>query len=229
MRIEEAMLVGKAVRALICEPGAVVLNLGSGTRAFREIEQPHIEQHIFSPAREAGAQIVHADLKADIGVDVHGDLEDPAVVKKLKDLHPNIILACNLLEHVPLRLRRTFPRIIDDILEAGGHLILTVPRSYPRHLDPIDTYFRPSPDELAGMFDAYAALDRGIIASTTYFQHLLESPPGELALEGLRLLAPFYKPRSWVCRVHRFLWWRRPYLISFVLLRKPSRTSQLDE
>ena len=76
MRPEEAAWIGEKVRAL----GArTVLNLGSGSRRFREVSKPYIDRQIFDPLVRAGARVIHADLKEGEGIEVSGDLFDPAV------------------------------------------------------------------------------------------------------------------------------------------------------
>ena len=84
MRTEEAAWIGDRLRALDLKPHAaargdsfVVLNLGSGSRRFREVSKPYIDAGIFYPLRRRGATVVHADLKQEDGVDVSGDLFHP--------------------------------------------------------------------------------------------------------------------------------------------------------
>jgi len=57
-------------------------------------------------------------------------------------------------------------------LPADGYLVVSVPHSYPFHADPIDTLFRPAPDEVVTMF-----LPRQIELGRT------APPPVSLALE----------------------------------------------
>jgi len=56
-----------------------LLNLGSSTRAFREVEKPHIEPELFALLREAGIEVIYGDLKPASGVDIVGDIPDPGV------------------------------------------------------------------------------------------------------------------------------------------------------
>ena len=57
------------------------------------------------------------------------------------------VLCCNILEHVADR--EAFARVCDQILSPGGTIVVSVPQSYPLHMDPIDTYYRPMPAEIA--------------------------------------------------------------------------------
>ena len=80
---------------------------------------------------------------------------------------PRTVFCNNVLEHVPdpaLFAQRCF-----DLLPPGGRLVVTVPRSYPHHRDPIDTMFRPTPDEICALIDApYERLDDEIIETGSY-------------------------------------------------------------
>ena len=56
IRLREILLAREGVSPL--------LNLGSSTRAFREIAKPHIERELFAPLAAAGIAVFHSDLKA---------------------------------------------------------------------------------------------------------------------------------------------------------------------
>ena len=105
---------------------------------------------MFAPLREAGVKVVHCDLKEDHGVDFAGDILDPEVRHRLKGMGFKCILLSNVLEHV--RDRKEVTAACEEIVGRGGFILATVPSSYPYHADPIDTYYRPSPAELAKTF-----------------------------------------------------------------------------
>jgi SAM-dependent methyltransferase len=94
-----------------------------------------------APLTRSGCRVIHLDMKKADGVDVSGDLTDPAFVEKLASLRVRSVLCSNVLEHVtdPARLARR----LEELLPAGGYLIVTVPHEFPYHADPIDTLFRP--------------------------------------------------------------------------------------
>jgi hypothetical protein len=146
----EAKWVSRVVTALPAE-AFPLLNVGSQTREFRERDQPAIESHVFAPLRAAGRSVVHTDLREGDGIDVSGNLTDASFRADLIAAHGiKSILCCNVLEHVPdpSMLAASLAKLVDA---TGGHLIVTVPRSFPYHPDPIDTMFRPSPADLARM------------------------------------------------------------------------------
>ena len=74
------------LREILLAQGEVspLLNLGSSTREFREQAKPHIERELFAPLRAAGVSTFHSDLKQEDGVDLAGDIMDPAVRAELK-------------------------------------------------------------------------------------------------------------------------------------------------
>ncbi|MEM1205320.1 MAG: methyltransferase domain-containing protein [Acidobacteriota bacterium] len=151
MFLEEAEWIRRHLGGLALGPDHRVLDIGSSTETFRRLHQPFIDFHIFLPLRRAGVRVVHVDQRLGDGVDVRCDLADPAQEREVAQLEPaDAVLCCNLLEHVldrELVLRRA-----RSLVRPGGVLVLTVPFRYRYHEDPIDTMYRPSPDELVGLF-----------------------------------------------------------------------------
>ena len=219
MRTQEAAWIGEKLRAL--GGSRVVLNLGSGTKRFREVSKPYIDRDIFEPLVRAGARVVHSDLKAGEGVDVGGDLFDPAVQARLRELRPDTLLACNIMEHLPEDYRSRFPAVLDTLLAPGGVLVITVPYSYPYHADPIDTLYRPSPKALCALFPGYEVLEARTIESESYGDEFVAGGPFRMVRKVLRMFFPFVRPKRWLSHVHRMTWLFRPYKLSGVVLRKP--------
>lgn len=220
MRIEEAKYIGKLVKSFAEKKELKLLNIGSSTEKFRKNISPHINAEIFTPLEKLNVEVTHFDLKDDVGIDISGDIFDPKIQEALKAVKPNLILVCNLLEHLQKDMREEFPLVIDRILEKGGVIIITVPFSYPLHLDPIDTYYRPSPDELCSLFPQYNMTDSNVVVSSDYLSEFRKLGLFATLKIIARVFTPFYKPRTWLCIAHRFLWLFRPYKISCVALQK---------
>ena len=145
---EEARWLERALAAVDLAPGAAVLDIGSSTREFRTVTQPYIDAHVFAPLRGRDVDVVHLDAKPEDGVDVVCDVTDPAAdVEAALGRTFDVVLCCNLLEHVTDR-EATVARVT-SLVASGGTLIVTVPGRYRYHEDPIDTMYRPSPEELA--------------------------------------------------------------------------------
>jgi hypothetical protein len=132
-------------------PTMTVAHLGSSTQDFRSIQQPYIDDEIFRPlSGTSGVRVVHCDIRDEPGVDVVIDLSRPEAAGAIEGLQANVYLLFNILEHVPT------PQSLVDVLvgvaRPGDHLIVSGPRRYPYHADPIDTLFRPSARDLRALF-----------------------------------------------------------------------------
>jgi hypothetical protein len=196
-----------------------LLNLGSSTRQFREIVQPHITRELFGPLERSGISIFHSDLKQADGVDLAGDILDPEVRRALAAGKFKSLLVANLLEHV--RDRKAVAAACEEIVGPGGLILATVPSSYPFHADPIDTFYRPSPRQLAGLF----ARSEIVLAEELIGPSFAEvvrargsSTAKELAKTLFGTLLLVVRPRSAAARLHRWRWYARPYRISIALV-----------
>lgn len=223
MRPSEAKAIGELLARMDRDEISPFLNLGSSTAAFRSTQKPHIDRYIFRPLAERGIEGKHADIKADEGVDIVGDIYDPATMQRIHEVAPKLVLCCNMFEHVTDR--EALARQLDEMLAPGGHLLVTVPYSYPIHYDPIDTYFRPTPDELKALFPNFTTVEAGIWPDTTYLLDLLaERGPGgtlkHMARSAAKLPMIWRGMHWWKGHFHRYLWLFRPYKVTAVLLRK---------
>jgi hypothetical protein len=220
MRVEEAKWIGAALADLPMARISPILELGSSTRSFRCVERPHIEEYIHRPLRERGVQIVHSDLKKGEGIDISGDIYHPETREELRKVRANCILCCNILEHVADRDK--FAKICDFLLQPAGYIVITVPRSYPYHLDPIDTYFRPSAAQVADLFMGYSEIKSATIKSENYLEEILRTP--NPVATAVRAWAKIASCRGGLeatkARAHRWLWLLRPYLITAIILKK---------
>lgn len=228
MRLQEARYLADSMAALGATKLSPCVNIGSSTRAFREIRKPHIAGEFFAPLEREGLRFVHADMKLGDGIDIAGDLLNGKVQDRIRDVGARSILLTNVLEHVvdPGQLARICLSFVAD----GGYIVVSVPRSYPYHSDPIDTGYRPLPVEIAELFpgtvlrismvlEAGSALDdwRAKGALTRY-----------AARRFVRLCMPFYKPRVWLHHAHELFWLWRPYLISVAILQKSDQRGSPD-
>ena len=193
----EARWVGAALAKLPDEQLFPLLNVGSQDAAFREKRQPWIDARVFAPLRARGGKIVHLDLAPGEGVDITGDLLDPNVRAQLRGFRS--VLCANVLEHVPDRER--FAAALADVTAPGGYLIVTVPKRFPYHPDPIDTMFRPGIEELAKLFPAMEVIDAKVVRSTMlmfFVQRLLmiRSAPPSTTNPAMRREFVRWLPRS---------------------------------
>ncbi|WP_273144021.1 methyltransferase domain-containing protein [Oceanicaulis alexandrii] len=222
MRPEEAEYLGALLERCSRNDLSPLLNIGASTRAFREVSQPHIQECIFTPLDRRGVEVIHSDIKQADGVDLTGDILDPGFREHIRALRPRAILCSNVLEHVTDIA--AFTSALEECLEPGGLMIVSGPQSYPFHADPIDNYFRPSPQEMADRFKQCEPEELHTITSSSYWVELAAMPVGVrlcfLAKSALRLPLFFYKPQAYRNRFSRFLWLWRPYKVSVAKLRR---------
>jgi hypothetical protein len=193
-----------------------VLNLGSSTRTFRERDWPYINELIFRPLVQRQVSVIHADLKAEDGVDVVFDFTSPADRAGLGEKIGVVqtIICSNLLEHLSIPPPEAAAHLL-KICPPGGHLIVTVPERLGYHPDPIDNGFRPSSDQLAALFEGSVVLRKADILGPR-IAAVHASYRGWLRYFA-RVLMPFYEPHVWWGKV---TWFWRPAEVACVLLRK---------
>jgi hypothetical protein len=221
MLIEEARWLAGRLAAMSPAELSPLLDVGSSTLSFRTRDQPWVEGLVFRPLVERGVRVVHMDAKAEPGVDIVADLSDGASVERLKEVGFRALLCSNLLEHVTDP--RAIGRTLVGLLPAGGHLFVSGPFEYPYHPDPIDTMFRPSPDQLAGLFPNTSLVVGEIVDGGRYLDQIVGRPQRFLLLL-LRVLLPFYKPAVWRASFlqlrQRIPWMFRHFRATCLVLRK---------
>jgi hypothetical protein len=211
IRLREILLAREGISPL--------LNLGSSTRAFREAAKPHIQRELFGPLADARIAVFHSDLKQSDGVDLPGDILDPAVRAALKARGFRSILIANMLEHV--RDRGAVIAACEEIVGAGGLILATVPSSFPYHADPIDTGYRPAPAALAAAFEGSKVLLAEEVAGRTYKEEMKGFWRELGRTLGFGLIF-FARPKSFRARAHRWLWYNRRYRVSVALVEVSS-------
>jgi hypothetical protein len=217
MLMKEAEWMGNALARLDNAEVSPLLNLGSSTEAFRTRTQPWIDRCIFAPARARDTAIVHMDMKHAPGVDFVGDLLNDATAARLQSMRFRSMLCSNLLEHV--EDREKVCALIEDLLPSGGMILVSCPYRYPLHPDPIDTGYRPTPEEIAILFKRSRLVAGEILDCGTYLRRLAGNP-GVMARLFVRLLLPVYKPAAWWATVRTQSWLFRTLRVSCVVLRK---------
>ena len=221
MLLAESEWIGRKLAELPVSEISPCLNLGSSTKEFRSRIQPYIDENLISPNVKRGVTFVHVDVKKEPGVDLAGDINDPAFQEILLKERAACVLCCNMLEHVVDREK--LAELCTRITRPGGYLIVSVPFSFPYHLDPIDTYFRPDPQTLTKLFPKCDVISTQIVTCETYWQELSRMGPAKRSLWlirlGVRVLLPFYKPEHWKERLHSLMWLFKPYSVSVVVLR----------
>lgn len=210
------------LRAVLAEKPAAelspLLNLGSGNRHLRTVRKPWIEAEVFAPLAARGVRVVHADRLAADGVDLASDLLDDREFERLQQIEPRAALCCNLMEHLPERVE--FARRCAALLPGGALLIFTGPYSHPHHRDPIDTMFRPTPQEAAALFPCMTMLDGRIIDVGESYCDSVAERPWILLRHVARFPFPFLGFEKWKRSMKKLYWLANNYQVSCAVLRK---------
>jgi hypothetical protein len=196
-----------------------LLNVGSGTRAFREIEQPWTEERLFLPLRRRGVTIIHLDLKWGDGIDIRADILSDDDLPKIRAIHPKAVLCCNILEHVqdPAALAR---RCV-EIVGPNGLIFVTVPLSYPHHRDPIDTMYRPDAYQLVRLFRPATLLEGEILdVGESYLDQVLQRP-WLMLRHLLRVPFPFVGFQGWKRSMAKLYWLTHNYSVTAAVFEVP--------
>jgi SAM-dependent methyltransferase len=223
----DAEWLGRKLSETSAEELSPVLNLGSSTHHFRTVEQPYIHALVFAPLAARGVKVVHSDLKSAEGVDISGDIFDDADFARLRTVGARTVICTHMFEHV--RDRDALKRRLLDLLPEGGRFFVTVPSSYHEHNDPIDTMYRPSPDELAAMFEGHEILERRELEGETYWAHVRKRPVTLFLRHFARFFVPFLGWHAWKRSMRKLYWLFHPYKVSVVAGRKVTRGVRAPE
>lgn len=150
MFAEESEWIRDAISRLDSSKIKEVGNVGSSSLDFRTKIQPHIHNNIIAPMEKNGANVIHIDLKEEQGVDEIGDITSLSFGEKFSNQF-DLVLCTNLLEHVV-----DINLVVQNLIKAvknNRYILITVPYKYRLHFDPIDNGFRPTPNEIANLFD----------------------------------------------------------------------------
>jgi SAM-dependent methyltransferase len=208
-----------------------LLNVGSATAAFRETVQPWIDRDLLAPLAARGVEIVHLDARPGNGpgncpgsgpgngIDIRADLLRDADFDRVAGAgRYAAVLCCNVLEHV--RDPAEFARRCAMLVRPGGIIVVSVPRSYPHHADPIDTLYRPTPEEAAALFPDSTLLAAEIIDVGLSYRDEIRRRPWLLLRHLLRLPAPFLGLAKWRHSMAKPYWLFHNYLVSAAVLRR---------
>jgi len=222
MLIEEAKWLGEKLYNLGNEHFPMI-NIGSSTSVFRTQIQPHIDEYIFKRLIKQGKKVFHADIKEAEGVDLVGDVNDEKFISQVKNLQIKSVFSSNLLEH--LISPQMVCRHLEDMLDSGGILMVSVPHLYPYHRDPIDTKFRPSINELCSLFPNCTLLDGKIITSAdthakALWKKIRQGNFLSVAITVKRWLLPLRGMEEWQKARGDMLNLFKPYKITCVVLKK---------
>lgn len=207
----EAAWIGLRLAKIPAEQLSPLIDIGASA------EKPWAEELIFAPLRARGVKIVHLNIVERPEVDLIADILTDEGFARAAALRPRTVLCCNVLEHVEdpgLFARRCF-----DLLEPGGRLLVTVPKAYPHHRCPIDTMFRPTPDEIAALVPE-AEMTHSALLPMGYYWDEVRKRPWILSRQILRAPFPFLGWARWKRTMSKLRYLVSPYMVSFALLER---------
>ncbi len=195
-----------------------IVNIGSSTRHFREVVQPFVHEQVFAPLEARGIKIIHSDIKDGEGVDISCDIFDDAGLEKLKALKPQALICTHMFEHV--LDRELLASRLMALLPPGGLFFITVPMSYHYHADPIDTMYRPNPDELGDLFPNERILEKNVLTGDNYWSHIRKRPFTLFFRHFFRFFTPFLGMKKWKRSMRKLYWLRNNYKVAAIVGRK---------
>lgn len=217
MLLKEAEWISNYLKSNAGGSAQRILNIGSSTAAFRQEKQPFIHDLIFAPLEARGATVWHVDIKDAPGVDIVADVSDEADLRRLEALNADCVFCFNLLEH--LTDPAAFCARLERLAAPGCAFMVSVPRSYPYHRDPIDTMFRPTPQEIAALF-AHCALTDGAVVPSGGYRDKIAAKPKLILNHVFWFLTPFLGVRKWARAVAKLKWLFVDYKVSIAVLTR---------
>jgi hypothetical protein len=166
----EAVWLTQALGELDARCLSPLLNVGSASAEFREVSQPWIDRLLFAPLRARGVEVRHLDRYPEPGIDITGDLNDPTFLPSLAGQGFTSVLCCNVLEHVPDP--RALAASLEVLVPVGGYIVVSVPYRFPYHPDPIDTMFRPTVEQVVGLFPGSTYITGALVDGGTGWQYI---------------------------------------------------------
>jgi len=195
---EESLWIGKKIKTITETKSFPILNIGSSTKEYRTVKQSFIQKNIFDLIPDETRNVVHLDMKAAEGVDLVGNLHDQAFLEEIKQYKVKTILLNNVLMYLEDKERQALCHSLDEILEKNGYIIVTNSHVFPPAHDPVESYYRASPENIhQELFPNYKLLDTEITSTYYTYAKYLKANPKVLPVKIARFFLPFYKYKEW--------------------------------
>jgi hypothetical protein len=167
MLVNEAKWINQAINKYLKDVFGTVINLGSSSMDFIEYNQPYIERLVIEPLTRR-FNLINVDIKNDKNVNLVADFLTEQGQIVIKEFNAKVILVSNLLEHIPNPLEGI--NSLKQLVESDSYLILTGPKSFPYHADPIDNMFRPDLVEVESLFEKdFEIIELSLVRNGTVF------------------------------------------------------------
>ena len=213
MRFEESLTIQSIIKKHSTFNN--IINLGSGNVEQLKKTKPWVSKNVFDLFKKQKAKILHVDAENFPGVDIVQDLSQPnslSFCDKLKG--SKLFILANVLEHIPKKAHAEFLKKIYSKMKSKDGLIITVPYDYPYHADPIDTMYRPSPNELNQLLPL-TWLEGEIVSAGSYKEEFKRMNIFKKIRKLLKPLWILQKPTKWL-ENHRLFYLFKQYQITIV-------------
>jgi hypothetical protein len=217
MRLEESLRIQIIIKKYYAKHKNfnTIINLGSGNIEHLEKTKPWVSKNVFNLFKKSKAKILHVDAENFPGVDIVQDLSQPNALSFCDSLKGSkLFLLANVLEHIPKKAHAEFLKKIYSKMKSKDGLIITVPYDYPYHADPIDTMYRPSPNDLKKLLPL-TWLEGEIIRSGSYKEEFRNMNTSKKIRKLLKPIWIFQKPTKWL-ENHRLFYLFKKYQITIV-------------
>ena len=197
----------------------IILDIGSSTGRYRA-EKPQF-RHLHEAIVAVGGAYIGLDLKDADGVDLVGDVTTASTLCEIKKMAPKVVLLNNVLEHLEDPWK-----VLQDVWEAipnDGVLVVSVPMSYPYHPDPIDTMFRPCPEEIVTALMGATSVVAKVLEDRTLLSRWGSRGAGYMLYRICRSLAKFAFKSAFDSKhllYSDFRWFFRRVSVSLVAVEK---------
>ena len=221
MRIEEANIIRQILDRITGYRDCTVVDVGSSVDSVLNRPGTFVAANeIRRVAAKENVNWLRCDIKNGQGIDIVGDFYHESVVQQVRVRQPLAVLCANVLEHVSDV--QGFADNLQRSIASGSFLVISVPKSYPFHNDPIDNLFRPDPDELGELFSSCDLVEQWTCSSGSFGNEVLNGTRGikSLISEMLNIIR-IIRLKGWrFLKMSRFFWLLRNYEVTIVLLRK---------
>ena len=213
MRFEESLKIQNIIKKRRVYRN--IINLGSGNVEQLMKTKPWVSKNVFDLLKKQKAKILHVDAENFLGVDIVQDLSQPNSLSFCDKLEGSkLFILANVLEHIPKKAHAKFLKKIYSKMKSEDGLIITVPYDYPYHADPIDTMYRPSPNELKKLLPL-KWLEGEILSAGSYKEEFKRMNVFKKIRKILKPLWIFQKPTKWL-ENHRLFYLFKKYRMTFV-------------
>jgi hypothetical protein len=213
MRLEESLKIQNIIKKHRAYKN--IINLGSGNVEQLMKTKPWVSKNVFDLLKKQKVKVLHVDAENFPGVDIVQDLSQPNSLSFCDRLKGSkLFILANVLEHIPKKAHAELLNKIYSKMKSNDGLIITVPYDYPYHADPIDTFYRPSPNELKKLLPL-KWLEGEILSAGSYKEEFRRMNTLKKIRKLLKPLWIFQKPTKWL-ESHRLFYLFKKYQMTIV-------------